>query len=135
MSLNIILLMKNFVNFERAYSALIDAKNAINGVSSRHLSEYGGNEVRARHRTCVNGIDVALTELRRWFKEHFPKTRVDAFHSDQFTFEGFFDMLKRYPELAKENESALRSLLSNMKGGNPVSMRIDKIPDISEFIK
>lgn len=127
--------MKNFVAFERAYAALLNSKKAVNSISSRSISEYGMSEFQKGRRECVSGIDIALEELRRWFKEHFPKDRMDAFHSDQFTFESFFELLKKYPELAKENESALRTLLVNMRGGSFVSMRITRIPDISEFIK
>lgn len=127
--------MKNFVAFEQVYAALLASKKAINSISSRAISEYGMSEFQKGRRECVSGIDIALEGLRRWFKNHFPKTRMDAFHSDQFTFEGFFEILKKYPELAKENESALRALLNNMKGGSFVSMRIERIPDISEFIK
>ncbi len=127
--------MKNFVNFEKAYGALLNSKRAVNSISIRSISEYGVSEFQKRRRECVSGIDIALEELRRWFKEHFPKTRLDAFHSDQFSFEGFFELLKKYPELARENENALRGLLSDMRGGNYATMRIEKIPDISEFIK
>lgn len=127
--------MKNFVNFETAYAALLSSKRAVNSISSRSISEYGMSDFQRGRRECVSGIDVALEVLRRWFKNHFPKTRLDAFHSDQFSFERFFELLKKYPELAQENEHALRSLLSDMRGGNYATMKIERIPDISEFIK
>lgn len=126
--------MKNFVKFEKAYNALKDAKKAIHSVSSYCISEYGQQTFAAKRRENVQGIDVAIEVLKDWFKEHFPKTRTDAFHSDQFTFTGFFEMLKKHRELANENESALKSLLADMKGGDLRTMGLEKIPDISEFI-
>jgi len=127
--------MKNFVKFERAYDALKQAKKAINSIPIHCVSEYGATTFAQKRRENINGIDIALEGLRDWFEAHFPKTRLDAFHSDSFTFAGFFEMLKRHPELAEENKKALASLLNDMKSGDFRTMGINEIPNISEFIK
>jgi len=127
--------MKNFVKFERAYGALKSAKMAIESIPSYCISEYGIPTFSQQRRKNVNDINIAAEELRGWFKAHFPRTRLDAFHSEQFTFTGFFEMLKRHPELAKENKEELRGLLSDMRGGDLRTMGITEIPDISEFVE
>ena len=126
--------MKNFKNFERAYQGLVSARGEMLSIPIRSINEYSESSFVGKRRNVINGIDEALAELKNWFKKNFPRTRYDAFHSEAFTFKAFFAMLKKYPELAKENKDSLQSLLNDMKGGHFAAMQIDKIPDISEFV-
>lgn len=127
--------MKNFRNFERAYEGLTRAEKELNTMSSRMATEYAELEFIKKRRQALNGIDVAKTELRSWLRKNFPTTRTDAFASDQFSFKEFFEMLKKYPELARDNYESLKALLANMRAGNLYTMQIDCVPELEEFIR
>ena len=126
--------MKNFKRFEQAYAALIKAHKALNAIPYWCITEAGSETFRARRLEALKEITAARNLLKQWFKGHFPRTRKDAFHSDQFTFPEFFAMLKKYPELAEENKEALQCLLCSLKTGSLSPTGLDEIPDISEFV-
>ena len=131
----ILIKMKNFKRFEQAYAALIKAHQALITIPYWCITIAGEDTFRAQRLEALKEIVEARNLLKQWFKEHFPKTRADAFHSDQFTFPAFFEMLKKYPELAEENKEALQCLLCNLKTGPLSPTGLDEIPDISEFVK
>lgn len=127
--------MKNFVNFEKSYASLKDAKQSILTVPYWCITEAGGDTFRAARGANVRAINVSLELHKEWLKKNFPRNTADAYHSDQFTFPAFFEMLKKHPELAQENKEALESLLHSLRASDLTPARIKKVPDISEFVK
>lgn len=127
--------MKNFNKFKEAYKALLDAQRAMSAIPYWCITEAGGEIFRKQRLTSLKNITMAREILKGWLKENFPRTAADAYQSDQFSFKHFFEMLKTYPELAEENKEALQSLLCAMKATSLVSVELDKIPELSEFVK
>ncbi len=127
--------MKNFANFERVYAALNGAERAINTISIRDITEYGEHSFFQARGQVRKEIATARDGLREWFKKNFPRTAADAYRAEQFTFKGFFAMLRKYPELAKDNEEALASLLSSLRSANPATTGLHEIPKLEEFVK
>ena len=127
--------MKNFKQFEKAYEASIKAQAAISTVPYWCISEQGENTFRQARLETIKEIVAMRAILKEWLKKNFPSTAADAYHSDQFSFKHFFEMLKKYPELAEENKEALNSLLSNLKAVSRVPTGLTEIPNISEFVK
>ena len=113
---------------------MVSARKELLSIDGRMANEFSEIDFIAKRRRALNGIEFAMDRLKDWLKKNFPRTRYEAFHSDSFTFKAFFAMLKKYPELAKENKESLQSLLTDMKGGHLATMQIDRIPDISEFV-
>lgn len=127
--------MKNFVNFEKSYASLKDAKQSILTVPYWCITEAGGDTFRAARGASVRAINVSIELHKEWLKKNFPRDTADAYHSDQFSFPAFFKMLKTHPELAKENKEALESLLHSLKASDLTPSGLKKVPDISEFVK
>ncbi len=127
--------MKNFKKFEEAYGALFDSYQAMNQIPWWCITEAGGDTFRASRANAQKGIITAMNVLKGWFKKNFPRTTADAYHSEQFSFSEFFDMLRRYPMLAKENEEALKGLLQSLKASDLNTAGLKAVPEISEFIK
>ncbi len=127
--------MKNFKNFEAAYASMQTTRNILLRFPTSKINEYFVNDWYAARNAAFSSIDTALKKLRAWLKKNFPHTVAVAYHSDQFSFPAFFEMLKKYPELAKDNEGALKDLLNSLKASDLTPAHLDKVPDISEFIK
>ena len=126
--------MKNFKKFEKAYVALLTSRANILKLSSRYVSPYYEDAFLEARRISLANISSAIDVLEDWFSADFPRHRLDACSIEQFSYREFFEFLKKYPELAKKNKDSLKSLLFDMRGGNLITMRIDRIPDISEII-
>ena len=127
--------MKNFKRFEATYDAQVKQANVLRSFSTNKIKDYFVSDWFAARNAALGLIDTTLKNLREWLKENFPRTTADAYHSDQFSFPEFFEMLKKHPELAEDNKEALKALLSSLKASDLTPARITKVPDISEFVK
>lgn len=121
-------------DFKSAYGALKQSKALILALPYWCFTEAGEKGFRAARNKSFAQTDIAIDVLKKEFSQSFPKTRMEAFSMEGFKFSEFFELLKEYPELAKENEEKLKNLLRDLKTGSLVPLQIDAIPDISEFV-
>lgn len=118
-------------DFERLYSANRSTRRMI-----LYWKQYSFLLFwRSSFKGALTILDQQAEDLREMFRLNFPREPRDIYSTPGFDFPKLFNLLKAYPELAKENRKALEGLLYSMKATSFVSLRIDRIPEISEFIK
>ena len=126
--------MKNFVKFERAYSALKDAHQDVFMFSVEKVSLAFEEDFRANRLRLANNLNLAKEALLDWFDENFPRDTADAARSDQFSYPAFFAMLRKHPELVESNEEALEGLLCSLKAKGLYGTGLEAFPKIDEFV-
>ena len=122
--------MKNFRRFESVYAALTVASENLKFLEKDVPFPSMGKELQ----NIREETERAKGFLREWLKENFPQKTFDVYHSNQFSFPEFFAMLKKYPELAAENEDSLKKLLYSLRSSNLYTAELKEVPSLSEFL-
>jgi len=127
--------MKTFTEFWPAYEGLASAKANLLAVPKDTINASREDDWYSRRRSIIEGMDATDEVLRNWLKKEFPKTCKDALLIDAVPLKDFFAKLKKYPELARENQGALMCLLKDVESFPLDQLNLKRVPDIEEFLK
>jgi len=119
----------NLTDFEKSYTALLEAKNAVGGFSQGKIITYYQKEFLKVQDTAVDNIDLAIELLLADFDAFFPKDATEV-----SCLSKFFELLKKYPALVESNEAKLSLLLLSLEKCNLKDLGLDKVPALDEFI-
>jgi len=119
----------NLTDFEKSYTALLEAKNVVGGFSQGKIITYYQKEFIKVRETAVDNIDFAIELLLANFDAFFPKDATEV-----SCLSKFFELLKKYPALVESNEAKLSLLLLSLEKCNLKELGLDKVPALDEFI-
>ena len=107
--------MRSFKKFWTAYGAAERLENGTQNQETKH------------------DASVLKQTLKDWFSQNFPRNMLDVFYASVSELQDFFENLKRYPELAKDNWDDLGELLARLKSGNYEMQQIPNLPTLDDF--
>lgn len=124
----------NLTDFEKSYTALLRAKNAVGGFSQGKIIAYYQKEFINVQETAVENINLAIELLLQGFDAFFPRDAKEISCLCGFSYSKFFELLEKYPELVESNEAKLSLLLLSLKQRGFKGLDLDRVPALDEFI-